>query len=77
MARIADPLPRPVRLGLTLVAAGSLFLVAALVAPVALVGSIWLFQANVFVLADGLVAVPLFLGLVRLMHQRLWGFAAA
>ncbi|HEV2603078.1 MAG TPA: hypothetical protein VGU24_05405 [Microvirga sp.] len=81
MARIADPLPRPVRLGLTLVAAGSLFLVAALVAAVALVGSIWLFQANVFALADGLVAVavavPLFLGLVRLMHQRLWGLAAA
>jgi hypothetical protein len=69
------------RLGLTLVAAGSLFLMAALVAAVAVVGSIWLFQTNVFAPADGLaavaVAVPFFLALVRLMHQRLWGFAAA
>lgn len=81
MTRTLSPLNRPVRFGLTLIAAGSLFLVAALVAAIALVGSIWLFETNVFALADGLVAVavavPLFLGLVRLLHQRLWGFAAA
>jgi hypothetical protein len=76
-----SPLRPHVRYGLTLAAAASILLVAGLGAAVALVVSVWVFEANVFGPAAGLVAaavvVLLFAGLVLVMHRRLWGPTAA
>jgi FtsH-binding integral membrane protein len=76
-----SPLRPHLRYGLTLVAAASILLVAGLGAAIAVVASVWVFEANMFGPAAGLVAaaaaVLLFVGLIGVMHRRLWGSTAA
>lgn len=76
-----SPLRPHIRYGLTLAAAAGILLVAGLGVAIALAASVWVFKANVFGPAEGLVAaavaVPLFAGFVLVMHRRLWGPTAA